>query len=357
MTIVKVAKHAGVSTATVSRVLNNFPHVGAETARQVRASAEALNYTIPPIYKRSRSKSTARSGASRRRTNSIAILTIGQTRDWLQLPVMAAAVAGISRAAREHGLRLVIDEQLNLAKPPDSITDHSADGAIVFVPNSVSGATPQVSLESLKAHLPIVRVMGGAAGVSVVDHICVDDRAIGCLALEFLKNQGCQHVAFLTMNPVWHLMRTRFQAFAGAAYDNHIPASSYILAQDPAISDLYGPRAVTETTLESLVSRLVKSIPRPAGLFVSNDAAVVQVYPLLQQMGIQPGRDITIISCDNEDVRLCGLSPRPPSIDPRSEEVGWRAVRQLMSRLENSDDPPIHINVTPRLTVPIPATA
>jgi len=354
MTIVKVAKHAGVSTATVSRVLNNFPHVGAETARQVRASAEALNYTIPAIYKRARGRGVGRPNTSRRRTNSIAILTIGQTRDWLQLPVMAAAVAGISRAAREHGLRLVIDEQLDLAKPPNSITNHGADGAIVFVPNSVSGADPQVSLLSLKAHLPIVRVMGSSTGVGVVDHICVDHHAIGCLALDFLGSRGCQQVAVLTMDPAWHLMRRRWHAFAGAAYDKHIAASSYILSQDPALADLYGPHTVIDNVLESLVSRLVKSKPRPAGLFVSNDAAVVQVYPLLQRMGVQPGRDITIISCDNEDIRLCSLNPRPASIDPRSEEVGWRAVRQLMSRLENSDEPPIHINVTPRLTVPAP---
>jgi LacI family transcriptional regulator len=352
MTIVKVAKHAGVSTATVSRVLNNFPHVGAETARQVRASAEALNYTIPATYKRARSRGIGRPSNTRRRTNSIAILTIGQTRDWLQLPVMAAAVAGISRAAREHGLRLVIDEQLNLAKLPDSITNHGADGAIVFVPNSANGATPRGSLESLKKHLPIVRVMGGATGVSVVDHICTDHQAIGCLALEFLRKRGCQHVAFLTMDPVWHLMRTRCHAFAGAAYDNHIAASSYLLGQDAAIADLYGPRTVVDNTLESLVARLVNSNPRPTGLFVSNDAATVQVYPLLQQMGVQPDRDITIVSCDNEDIRLCGLNPRPASIDPRSEEVGWRAVRQLMSRLKNADEPPIHINVTPWLIVP-----
>ena len=106
MSIVKIAHHAGVSTATVSRVLNNFPHVGAETARQVRASAEALNYTIP-VSKRGRQRNIHRLRHSRRQTNSIAILTIGQTRDWLQLPVMAAAVAGISRGAREYGLCLM----------------------------------------------------------------------------------------------------------------------------------------------------------------------------------------------------------------------------------------------------------
>ncbi len=139
MSIVKIANHAGVSTATVSRVLNNFPHVGAETARQVRASAEALNYTIP-VSKRGRQRNIHRLRHSRRQTNSIAILTIGQTRLQLQLPVMAAAVAGISRGAREYGLCLMLDEQLDAAKLSDAITNHSTDGAIVFVPNSMNRA-------------------------------------------------------------------------------------------------------------------------------------------------------------------------------------------------------------------------
>src|SRR5580658_2308416 len=174
MSIVKVAHHAGVSTATVSRVLNNFPHVGAETARQVRASALALNYTFPAASKRLRGRSVGRPRNSHRRTNSIAILTIGQTRDWLQLPVMAAAVAGISRGAREHGLRLMLDEQLDWAKPSDVITNHGVDGAIVFLPSSMKGTLPRESLASIRKHLPVVWVMGAAAGVSNVDHITAD---------------------------------------------------------------------------------------------------------------------------------------------------------------------------------------
>src|SRR5271170_488280 len=348
MSIVKIAHHAGVSTATVSRVLNNFPHVGVETARQVRASAAALNYTIP-ASKRARHRSVNRLRQSQRRTNSITILTIGQTRDWLQLPVMAAAVAGISRGAREHGLRLMLDEQLNLAKPSDAITNQSVDGAIVFVPNSMKGATPRESLASIKKHLPVVRVMGGSTGVSGVDHICADHQAIGFLALEFLRDHGCQNVAFLTVNPDWHLMRTRCHAFTAAARENHIAASSYLLSQDPTEAELYGPRSVVENNLETLVTHLVQSSPRPTGLFVSNDSATVQVYPLLQQMGVVPGRDITIVSCANEEIRLAGLNPRPASIDVGAEEVGWQAVRRLVNRLENTDEPPILINVAPRL--------
>ena len=97
----------------------------------------------------------------------------------------------------------------------------------------------------------------------------------------------------------------------------------------------------------------MQSTPRPTGLFVGNDFAAVQIYPILQQMGVVPGRDITIISCDNEgDPGLAGLQPRPASIEVGAEEVGWQAVRRLVSRLENPDEPAILINVAPRVTGP-----
>ena len=114
---------------------------------------------------------------------------------------------------------------------------------------------------------------------------------------------------------------------------------------------MYGPRAIVENNLESLIARIAQSQPRPDGLFISNDATTAQVYPLMQRLGIQPDRDIAVISCDNEEIRLSGLHPRPASIDCGAEEVGWRAVQQLVTRLENADEPGIHIAVAPRLVV------
>jgi LacI family transcriptional regulator len=351
MSIVEIANHAGVSTATVSRVLNNLPNVRAETAKQVRASAEALNYDVL-TSKRARHRSISQPRHSRRRTNALTILTVGATRDWLQLPVMAATVAGIARGAREHDLRLMLDGQLNWSKPSDIITNQTVDGALVFVPSSMKGTKPRESLALIRKHLPAVWVMGAGAAIPGVDHIAPDHQAIGFVALEYLKDRGCQNVAFLTLNPAWHLMRTRGQGFAAAAHDNHISTSYFLLSDDPTVGDLYGPRAIVENNLESLIARIAQSRPRPDGLFISNDATTAQVYPLMQRLGIQPDRDIAVISCDNEEIRLSGLYPRPASIDCGAEEVGWRAVQQLVTRIENTDEPGIQINVAPRLVVP-----
>jgi DNA-binding LacI/PurR family transcriptional regulator len=351
MSIIKIANHAGVSTATVSRVLNNFPGVRAETARQVREALEALNY-VPSQLRRGRRYSTGLLNRSRRRTNSIAIITLGQGRDWLQLPVLAAAVAGISRGAKELGLRLLLDEVLDVAKPlPASIT-REVDGAIVFLSSVVEHAANRAGLESIGQSLPAVWVMGGGTSLSGVDHVSPDNHAIGHLAFEYLHQHNRRDVAFLTTLPSWPVMRVRGHAFAAAAHDSGARCSSYLLSRESRDGEIFGRRGVVEAELDALVDRLAAARPRPTGLFVSTDATTVQLYPLLRHRGLRPGEDLLIVSCDNEQIRLSGLSPRPASIDIGSEEAGWRAVHRLANRLEHAQEPPVRINVAPRLVEP-----
>jgi LacI family transcriptional regulator len=351
MSIVKVASHAGVSTATVSRVLNDFPGVGKETARQVRASLLALNYD-PAKLKRGRKNGGTAAERPHKRTNSIAILTIGQTRDWLQLPVMAAAVAGISRGAKEYGFQVVLDEILEVAKPSDTVVNGKVDGAIVFLPSFVQPSSTQKIFASIGRYLPLVWVMGDDPGKSKIDHILPDNKAIGSIALNYLKESGCHDVAFVCMHPDWQLMRERGQAFAAAARDANIRSHSYLLRTNQDHEEMYDPGAIVEKDFADLIDRLVQARPRISGIFISNDFATVQVYPLLRRREIEPGRDIVIVSCDNEDVRLSGLHPRPASIDVGAEEAGWRAVHRLASRLENTQEPPVLISVAPRLILP-----
>jgi DNA-binding LacI/PurR family transcriptional regulator len=70
---------------------------------------------------------------------------------------------------------------------------------------------------------------------------------------------------------------------------------------------------------------------------------------MFERAGIVVGRDLTIISCDNERVRLSALSPRPHSIDLRSEEIGRTAVRTLLSRITNPNMPRANVLIHPSL--------
>src|SRR5213075_2234786 len=93
MALMDVANHAGVSIATVSRVLNNEPGVRPETIEQVQRALRAAAYD--PAAVRRGPRPGKRDGKT---TQSIAVLVLGQTQEeWFRLPVFAAVVAGINR--------------------------------------------------------------------------------------------------------------------------------------------------------------------------------------------------------------------------------------------------------------------
>lgn len=77
---------------------------------------------------------------------------------------------------------------------------------------------------------------------------------------------------------------------------------------------------------------------RPDGMFVTCDALTAKLYPILKSLGIRPGRDLEVVSCNNEASLLAGLEPRPLSIDIRPAYIGKKAVEQLRWRILHPDE-------------------
>jgi LacI family transcriptional regulator len=348
--IIEVAKAAGVSTATVSRVLNGLPGVRAETVAQVRAAVEQLKYT------RLRSRSSRKRASPRNvklRTGSIAVLTLGpHGQVWVDRPVMASVLGGIQRGANAHDVRLLLGEMYDVTKPSSLLVDRQLDGAIVFVSSWMPIAAYGAAFRAIQQYVPVVWAMGMELGISGVDHVAPDNVGIGFLAFSHLHGLGCRRPAFLTGDPGWPLMRLRGQSFLNSAFDAGLRPTVYAVADDPRAAEPYGPRAVLADNLADLVEQLARANPRPDGLFIGNDHTTSSVYPLLARHGIRVGQDLHVISCDAEEARLSGLHPRPPSIDIGGDEIGYRSVNRLLNRIERPNGPPLIIQVAPRLQLP-----
>ena len=351
--IANVAKVAGVSTATVSRVLNNFPHVREETVRRVREAVQVLNYN--PL--RTRRDLNDENGFGRPRpgcTGNIAVITLGQAREWLQLPVMAAAVAGIRSAVTDRRYRMILDELVDASKPHRLIDRREIDGAIVFVTGDLPSEQCHQVLDSISQKIPVVWAMGEEYGDYDVDLVTCDNIHVGHLAFDYLRRKGCRELAVIALNPSWFFMRLRAQSFLNATYDAGTPATAYVVSENPFILDSYGKRVVAAANAEDVVARLAASERRPTGLFILNDQNTVTLMPILSRHGFHPERDVTIVSCDNEQSRLAGLQPRPATIDIRAEEVGYRAMIRLASRMRNPEETPLVVRVAAKI---VPAGA
>jgi DNA-binding LacI/PurR family transcriptional regulator len=342
-TITKIAEQAGVSIATVSRVLNNSRRVTPELVERVQQAMQAMNLPALPERRRPRTR------ASSTRNATIALVAIGQGyQDWFGVPVIASIVAELTRAAQDQGLGVLMADMPDPQRLNPLLRRSEVKGAIVFIGG---GRTPRDAM-LLTERVPVVRVMGGQWSASPIDHITSDNNAIGFLAATRLLEQDHRQLAFLTVQPTWEISRLRALGFLAATVEAGIEASFYVGGEIERARPFFGPAPVLRPTLPELIAELKSRHTGKLGLFITRDEETVDVYRELRNVGLEPGRDVTILSCDNEAVRLSMLHPRPPSIDLNPAELAQRAIRRLMFRMKHPQDPPIRILVSPVLPGP-----
>src|SRR2546421_3250860 len=236
MSIVSVAKRAGVSIATVSRVINDLDNVRGETADQVRGGMKELGYT-PPRVRRGPKPGRRRAQPQAMPSGQIAVLTLGGVQNWLTMPVMASVVSGITRAAKELDVWAVLDEMPDPGELSPIFRRREVDGAIVFCDPAGSNVSDLVELHK---HVPLVWVMGGEDALVSVDHVSPDNSGVGKLAYDYLAGSGCKHFAFITDAPNWPFMRLRAQAFANATRDAGGFVSNYLVNSNNVQRESYG---------------------------------------------------------------------------------------------------------------------
>ena len=101
---------------------------------------------------------------------------------------------------------------------------------------------------------------------------------------------------------------------------------------------------------ERLVEQWMAASPRPTALFVPVDRVTLRVYRHLERRGIQPGRDVDIVSCDNEKELLSLMHPAPPSVDLNRQTIARLAVERLLWRMRNGvESPSVVMTVSPTL--------
>jgi LacI family transcriptional regulator len=101
--------------------------------------------------------------------------------------------------------------------------------------------------------------------------------------------------------------------------------------------------------LGTLIDRMLAAKNRPDGLFLPTDHQAMFVHSLLREKGIEPERDIRLVSCGNNEPWLAAMSPRPASIDPGALQEGRETVRRILARIAHPYEDTVTILTTPRL--------
>ena len=354
-TIADVARQAGVSTATVSRLINGIGPVSKHTEEQVRNAIRDLHYT--PKRKRKNPSSGSESASSPR---SIAFLRIGDFNSADRSPVTEHLVESLHRNADALGCNLTVHHVPGLEGTDVRQIVGDAEGVLLRTSN-IHEVTRK-SAEWLNS-VPTVQVLGvSRRGRLWVDHVTPDNAQAGTLAAEYLIEQGCERLVFAAPSLICGVglercvsfvqtgceagkdVRVLLQSGQSAADDGH-----YAFERDLAGYD------VTCKVLKSRVefTREIASInPDPFGLFIPTDLELAMVIPQLQMLGVDFQKGSHAIGCDHETRCLSGLDTLPATMDLHLENIAARAIRRLIYRIQHPNEPLVRIAVSPNVVPP-----
>jgi len=321
-TVHTVAKLAGVSIASASRVLNGLG-ASPETEQRVRAAAAKVGYVPNAVARSLRS----------RRTDMLALAVedIGN-------PVYVAMMRAMETVVRRAGYRLVVhatgadpDGEVELL---DGLAKRYVDG-LVLVPIRVTDA----HLEALSRAAGPVVVVGALPDDVEVDNVRTDSHSGVGLALSHLVESGRRRIALIN-GPLDTVPGAARQAGYLAARDRlGLPADDALIEiGDFRYED--GRRAT-----ERLLDRV-----RPDAIFCANDLIAVGALHTLLSRGIRVPEEIALVGMDDTDLARMSF-PQLSSVSLGSEERGQTAAQLLLDRLVDPDRPPARVTVPPRLVI------
>lgn len=321
-----VARLAGVSHQTVSRVLNDSPSVREQTRRRVLDAITTLGY---------RPNRIARALA----TNGFRSLGLVTTDTLAHGP--ASTLLGIERAARDVGWGLAIAAPTGLTAAAmgdaiDALLDQGVGGLLVIAPqDGVVSALP-----AHPGDRPIIWVAGpGSDELPASRHptVRVDQAAGARLATEHLLGLGHRTVWHVAGPLDWHEARARRGAWAAALGAAGAPVPPVLVGTWAADSGYAAGRELARRDDVTAV-------------FAANDETAFGVLRALHEAGRRVPADVSIVGFD--DLPVSGYTIPPlTTIRQDFDELGRRAVAGLGALVAPGVGQPADTPLTPRLVV------
>lgn len=323
--ITDVARAAGVSPATVSRVLNGTRPVSAERVERVRRAVADLGYQ--PF-------SPAR--ALRRQSTDVWAVIVAD----VQNPFFTSVVRGLEDGAREHGFRVVLcnsDEDLSREREYIDVAVKERMAGVVI---AVASTRYSRLLPLADANIPVVAIDRETTGAAV-DSVLVDNRRGAREATQHLLEAGARRIACIT-GPA--RVSTAAERFAGyraalqAAGQKIVP--ELVLRKDFRISG-------GEEAIRQLFRR---KRDRPDALFVANNLMTVGALSALHELGVTLPDDVLLVGFDDAPWATL-VTPQVTVVAQPTYRIGHTAAELLATARGQADSEPRQVVLAPTLLV------
>lgn len=321
VTIKEVARQAGVSVATVSRVVNEKGPVREDTRRRIRGVVERLRY--------------APHGAARslitRKTHTLGVLLPDLFGEFF-----SELIRGIDRAARRRGYHLLVSGSHGDRTETQTMLRAirgRVDGLIALSPDLDARAFE----ENLPAGFPVV-LLNGDVSKSRCDSIRVDNYGGALAMMRHLIRLGHRRVAFVT----------------GPA-GNH-DAAERLRGYRDALGRQAGPRALEfpgdfrEEAGYRAAPRILGARPRPTAVFAANDAMAIGLLCAFRERHVRVPEDMALAGFDDIPIARF-ITPSLTTVRFPIAELGSFATARLLHSLNGGGEPRRREEVLPTTLV------
>lgn len=308
-TIKDVAREAGVSTATVSRVFNNVGPVDAETERMVRLVARRLKY-VPNALGR---------GLSTRRTDAIGLLLPDLFGEFF-----SEVLRGSDQTAQQAHYHLVVSSSHN--------NREEIRAALTMMRGRVDGLvimSPHIDAETLNENLPQslpVVLLNCYVESSGFDSLNIDNYGGAYAMTKHLLSHGHTRLAIIKGTEGNFDARERLRAWADAVREAGItPDDRYQV-----------PGNFSEASGYEGAQRLLAFDPRPTAIFACNDSMAIGALSALRDSEVQVPQEVAIAGFD--DVPIASyLTPALTSVQVGIHNLGVKAIETALHAVRNKN--------------------
>ena len=313
-TIRDVAREAGVSIATISRLFNGSARVSDDTSRRVREVAERMGYWP--------------NGAARslitKRTHALGVLLPD-----LYGEFFSEVIRGIDLTARRTGFHLVVSSSHadagELLAALQTMRGR-IDGLIAMAPDLENPA----AFEQSARQFPIVLINPGFDSESC-SSVATDNLAGSRDTVRHLVEQGHRDIAFIAGPETNRDAAQRLEGYRSALGEFGLPSTPRL--------ESHGN--FTESSGYEAARALLARSPRPTALFAANDCMAVGALSALRELGLRVPQDIVVSGFD--DIAIASyISPRLTTVRVEASRLGERAVQLLMDAIQHPGSGPAH---------------
>ncbi|WP_067501033.1 LacI family DNA-binding transcriptional regulator [Actinoplanes sp. TFC3] len=314
-----VAKLAGVSHQTVSRVLNDHPNVREQTRLRVRAAIAELGY---------RPNRAARALVTGR-SQLIGIVAQNTT-----LYGPASLLAAFEQAAAEAGFAVSVGsvnrlDRESIAGAVDRHLDQRVAGLVVIAPV----ASADDALEGMPEDVPLVTIDGDPARSQAL--VTVDQAAGARLATQRLLGAGHRTVWHVSGPPDWYDAAGRIEGWRSAlqAAGAEIP---------PMVAGQWSPSSGYDA------GRMLARMPEVTAIFTANDAQALGLLRALNERGLRVPADVSVIGFDDVPEAAYYIPPLT-TVRQSFHEVAHAGLELLLQQISGSATEGEQVVIAPTL--------